>query len=68
MSKTAVDEDTQVMGLLARAFYLSYCEKKNLTPHAKPYVPTWAIDYATTAVGLLGYDDDAIAELLKATA
>ena len=64
-SMTEKDEETRVLGLLARAFYLDYCKAREFVPRREPYVPEWAIDYAQTAIQILGYDDEALEELRK---
>lgn len=65
---TEKEEETQVTGLLARAFYLKYCKVRGTTPNPQPYVPAWAIDYAVIGIRTLGYDDDAIEELRREVA
>lgn len=54
------NEDTQVIGALARVFYIDYCTNGNLEPNPAPYVPRWAVSYARLAVDALGYDDEAV--------
>lgn len=46
--------------LLARAMYHKWCEFKNFPPKRFPYVSDGSIDYADTAIEMLGYDDESI--------
>lgn len=48
----------QVIHVLARKMYLAFCEKKGWDPHPFPYVDNSSIQYATIAVGYLGFEDD----------
>ena len=61
-------EDRAVMADLARVMYLQYCDVKGFTPNPAPYVPAWAIDYASTAVSWLGWDEAAESALRKVSA
>lgn len=63
-----VAEDAYVTGLLARAMYLRWCEHKGFDPRPGMYADAGSMDYATVAVDILGYDDQAIARLLEVTA
>ena len=66
--KVATAEDREVVAGLARLLYMVYCERKNFAPNPAPYVPAWAIDYASTAVSWLGWDEAAESALRKVSA
>ena len=61
-----VDEEQWVTDRLARRMYLRYCQGHDRRPFRKNYAPPWAKDYASVAVSVLGYDDEAIRRLADA--
>jgi hypothetical protein len=56
-------DDIYVTQLVARAMYHAWCKHKHLTPRPFPYSDAGAQDYASVAVGLLGYDQDSINDI-----
>lgn len=52
--------DAYAHQLLARAMYHKWCKHHARTPRPWPYADAGSMDYAATAIDLLGYDDEAI--------
>jgi hypothetical protein len=61
-----VNEEQWVTDRLARRMYLRYCEEHDRRPFRRQYAPPWAKDYASVAVSVLGYDDEAVRRLADA--
>lgn len=55
-----------VQQMLARAMYLSWCKYKKVTPKPGLYADSGSLDYASVAIDMLGYDDEAIDRLKEA--
>lgn len=50
--------EEEITRMVARGMYLVYCQQRGYRPHREGYVPDWALDYAETAIRMLGYPDD----------
>ena len=61
-----MDEEVIVQQMLARAMYLSWCKYKKVEPRAGMYADAGSLDYASVAIDMLGYDDEAIDRLKEA--
>lgn len=63
--ETTPDTDTDLaVHTLARRLYLHYCQVRDFSPHASPYTPPWALDYARLAVKAYGFDQDGLETLM----
>lgn len=58
-----IDEENEVVALLARVLYVHFQEHRNKQPSSAPFAPEWAYDYARLSVRYCGYDDDAVDRL-----
>lgn len=65
MAALPLSKRDQVEHMLARQFYLHFCEHRSSDPNRPPYVPAWASTYAQIAATYLGYDDEAIEALTR---
>lgn len=50
--------EEEVTRMVARGMYLVYCRRNGKEAWRDGYVPPWALDYAETAIRMLGYPDD----------
>lgn len=60
-----INEDDQIVSMLARKFYVHFSEHRDKVPSAPPFAPEWAYDYARLAVHYCGYDDATAARLTE---
>lgn len=65
MTAIPMAEQDQVEHMLARQFYLHFCEHRKSSPNKAPHVPAWAQAYAEIAVAHLGYDQSALDTLMR---
>lgn len=63
MPAIPLSERDQIEHMLARQFYLHFCEHRKSDPHRPPYVPAWASTYASIATTYLTWDDESVTDL-----